>query len=575
MSHITNIMRKEIREMLSPGSVASILIMVVLFAGLGGLIGGEVEKSTALPEIAIVADDGTYYEYTYIDEQGETRTVVWNPIGSLTNYYGEDVDKIHVLESSTTASDDTIVDEMMDRGIANALVFPDIETFRQSMAESRSVSIQQLYIYEPTGMFGTVGSAIMSTVISLLNEDLSRILISEKGGEDYEFLTNPLTSSGDSIVTVVDGKLQTGITPGDISSMVSSQTMMIPIVIMIIIMMVGSIVISSMGSEKENKTLETLLTLPIRRTSIVAGKIVAAAVVGLIYGLAYMVGMSIYMGSMTGMLSSATGDVNLEALGMSLDMTDWALVMVSMFLSIVCALGICMILGAFSKNYKSAQTMTMPLSILAMIPMFVIMFTGWYGTGAVIQGVCFAIPFSHPMMAMQALMYGDVTLVLAGIAYMAVFAIVTVLITVKLYNSDVLITGLGQNKWVQMITRRNRSYEQRSEDNSRSTVRRQDQSDPCPRERGHGCPRVRIRHSEMLPRMRHIRTRRVGPRVQDGGRQDGDRRTRRYWRGIRHARGRGHVVPGTASPVRDTDRGRGHRPPQGHRQMGWRPPVPL
>jgi len=132
-----------------------------------------------------------------------------------------------------------------------------------------------------------------------------------------------------------------------------------------------------------------------------------------------------------------------------LTMTDYAILMLSMFLAIVCALGICMILGAFAKNYKSAQTMTMPLSIMAMLPMFVIMFSGWYGSGMIIKGVTFVIPFSHPMIAVQSLMFGDYSLVFAGIAYMAVFAAVAILITVRLYGSDILITGLGQSKAVQ------------------------------------------------------------------------------------------------------------------------------
>ena len=84
-----------------------------------------------------------------------------------------------------------------------------------------------------------------------------------------------------------------------------------------------------------------------------------------------------------------------------------------------------------------------------MLPMFVIMFSGWYGSGMVIKGVTFAIPFSHPMIAVQSLMFGDYTLVFTGIAYMAVFAAVTILITVRLYGSDILITGLGQSKAVQ------------------------------------------------------------------------------------------------------------------------------
>ena len=445
MSHMTSIIRKEVRELLTPGSVISVLVMVVLFAGLGGLIGGEVDSAAELPTFGfVVEEDGDYYDG-------------WNPYDVLcneTNYGAEADSKIVLMESSYDADSSEIIAEMEEKGVTSVLALPDAETFNESIRNGTPVTMEQYYMYEPTGLFGTVSSSVLSSVVSILNTSLSQKIVSSSGGDlDYGFVMNPIVSGGDDISTIVDGEVHTGITPSDISNEITSQTLMIPIVIMIIIMMVGSIVISSMGSEKENKTLETLLTMPIKRTSIVSGKIVAAAIVGLVYGLAYMVGMSIYMGSMTGSIAGSSS-VDLADLGMALDALDWALVMVSMFLAIVCALGICMILGAFAKNYKSAQTMTMPLSILAMIPMFIIMFTGWYGSGGVLQAITFAIPFSHPMMAMQALMYGDMTLVLGGIAYMAVFALVSILITVRLYNSDILITGLGQNKYIQTLTGR-------------------------------------------------------------------------------------------------------------------------
>ena len=444
MSHMTSIIRKEVRELLTPGSVISVLVMVVLFAGLGGLIGGEVDSAAELPTFGFVVDeDGQYYND-------------WNPYDVLCNEtnYGAEADSKIILMDSAYGDDEAILAEMREKGITSVLALPDADSFMESMTNGTQVTMKQYYLYEPTGLFGTVSSSVLSSVVSILNTSLSQGIMSSAGtGLDYNFVTNPIVSGTNDVSTIVDGEVHTGITPSDISNEITSQTLMIPIVIMIIIMMVGSIVISSMGSEKENKTLETLLTMPIKRTSIVSGKIVAAAIVGLVYGLAYMVGMSIYMGSMTGTIAGSSS-VNLEDLGMSLDILDWFLIMVSMFLAIVCALGICMILGAFAKNYKSAQTMTMPLSILAMIPMFIIMFTGWYGSGGVLQVITFAIPFSHPMMAMQALMYGDMTLVLGGIAYMAVFALVSILITVRLYNSDILITGLGQNKYVQSLTGR-------------------------------------------------------------------------------------------------------------------------
>ena len=439
---MTSIIKKEVRELLTPGSVISVLFMVVLFAGLGGLIGGEVDSAAELPTFGLIVEEGDYYDG-------------WNPTDVLASAYGEDADKIVMMDSTCDSSDADIVSEMQERGIANVIALPSIESFNQSIMDQTQVSVRQYYLYEPTGLFGSVSSTIMSSVVSILSNSLSQKLVADAGSDvDYQFLMTPIGTASEDISTIVDGEAHSGITPYDISNEITSQTLMIPIVIMIIIMMVGSIVISSMGSEKENKTLETLLTMPVKRTSIVSGKIVAAAVVGLVYGLAYMVGMSIYMGSMTGTITGSTS-VSLEDLGMALGAADWALVMISMFLAIVCALGICMILGAFAKNYKSAQTMTMPLSILAMIPMFIIMFTGWYGAGGAIQFITFIIPFSHPMMAMQALMYGDMTLVIGGIVYMAAFAIVSILITVRLYNSDILITGLGQNKYVQKLTGKN------------------------------------------------------------------------------------------------------------------------
>lgn len=433
MNHILNIMRKEIKEMLTPGSVISVLVMVVLFAGLGGLINSEVDKASEMPTIGYIGPtDGEFHE--------------WNIYTELRDMYGPAADyKIILIDGSDV---DSIMKSMDDNGLSTVISVPS--DIYSELGAGNQVSISQYYLYEPTGMFGSISSTVTTMIVSSLNTSLSKILIDEGSSSTYEFVTNPLVSGNDQINTIVNGVPYQGITPYDISSEVTNKTMMIPLVIMMIIIMVGSIVISSMGSEKENKTLETLLTLPIKRTSIVSGKILAASVVGLVYGLAYLVGMSIYMNAMTGSMS--TGSVDLDALGMSLDTMDWILIMISMFLAIVCALGMCMVLGAFAKNYKSAQTMMMPLSILAMIPMFITMFSGWYGSGMGVKAITFAIPFSHPMMAMQALMYGDVSLVLAGIAYTTVFAVAMIAVTVWLYRSDILITGLGQNKLVQKLT---------------------------------------------------------------------------------------------------------------------------
>ncbi len=42
-------------------------------------------------------------------------------------------------------------------------------------------------------------------------------------------------------------------------------------------------------------------------------------------------------------------------------------------------------------------------------------------------------------------------MVISGIAYMTIFAIASIMITVRLYRSDILITGLSQNRYVEKI----------------------------------------------------------------------------------------------------------------------------
>lgn len=98
-------------------------------------------------------------------------------------------------------------------------------------------------------------------------------------------------------------------------------------------------------------------------------------------------------------------------------------------------------IGVFARDYKSAQSLTMPLTFLAMIPMFVLMMKDFATLPGAVQAGLFAIPFTHPMMAMNNLMFGDYSLVVAGIVYEAVFATAMMVIAVVLFKKDILVTG--------------------------------------------------------------------------------------------------------------------------------------
>ena len=435
MSKLLNVMKKELRELINIESVLSMVLVVAIFVGLGFMIGQQTESASEPPVFGLVnLDNELDSEYSDL------------AISVMENAYlgagVEDPDQyiIRISVDGTVEDGEELISKMKELGIESTLVID--ENFTANIKNGTKGEIRTYYIAEGAGMMDGLNSDLTG-LIQRINAVLSKELITnDPVNGDYAFLSTPVKFKNDGINTYINGKIITGITPSDINGALMTQTFMIPIVIMIVIMVVGSILISSMGNEKENKTLETLLTLPVKRTTIVTGKILASAIMGLIYGGVYMAGMYVYMGSMT----AGIGDVDLSEIGLVLGPVEWIVTMLVMFVSIMCALGLCMILGAFVKSYKGAQTMTLPISVLAMIPMFIFMLSDWNSLGVGMRAIMFAIPFSHPMMVMQNLLFGNVLLVLAGLAYCTLFAIASILITVKLYNSDILLVGLGSTK---------------------------------------------------------------------------------------------------------------------------------
>ena len=413
MNHLWNLIKKELKELLTPVSVISIVVIALVFGVLGTTIGSETEKASELPTVGVYSiDTGPYGDLalTYIDD-----------------FYGTAAND-HVIEVTGIYGSDNIMDAMNDFGVNILLFFDTDYSSNISGGEGKGT----IYIYwseVSTGVFGAVPSAVVSTLIDHINKETAMEIT---GASDKD-----MTPVGVYNCTVFNGKVYEKTTPADISNALQSQSLLMPMLIMIVITMIGSMIISSMGNEKENKTLETLLTLPVRRTTIVSGKLIGSAIAGLIFGIVYLGGMYFYTNSIT----RGAGSLSLSDLGLTLSLADWGIVAAMIFLAILSALGICMILGAFVKNAKAAQTLTLPISMMAMIPMFVTMFFDFNTLPTVFQVLLFAIPFTHPMMIMNNLMLGETFMVWAGLGYLVIFALATIYITVRIYNSDILLTG--------------------------------------------------------------------------------------------------------------------------------------
>ncbi len=441
MSQLFTLVKKELKELLTPTALLSVIVVVIVLSGLGMLIGDETEDVTSLKPIgyADLSDDAAV-DYAQIG------------IDNLRAYYNlkEHPADEYVIKIETTAPYgseefyDQLLDAMESNDLETAIVITPGFNTNLNATEMKPGEIRSFWNQTDLSIFASISSVTSDDAIRLIGTAVTDTILKNKTtlSDDERRVAMAPAVSGE-YATFLKGGMHEGVTPGDVYSAMSQQTMFVPLIVMLIIVMIGSIVISSMGNEKENKTLETLLTLPVNRTMIVAGKLIGSTLAGLVMGALYMVGMFFYINGMSGVTSSG---VTMESLGLTLSVLDWVIVTAFMFLAIICALGLCMILGAIAKNYKAAQMYIMPISVLAIIPSFITMFSSIEGMPLFVRLLLYAIPFTHPMTIMQSLLFGNTTLIIGGAIYLVAIAALLFYLTVRIYNSDILITGLSHGE---------------------------------------------------------------------------------------------------------------------------------
>lgn len=219
-----------------------------------------------------------------------------------------------------------------------------------------------------------------------------------------------------------------------------SQFITMPIIVMILIVFAMQLAATSVASEKEEKTLETLLSLPISRFTILSGKLMGSVVVAAVGALAYMFGFSYYMSSFTTGFQTETA-VNLAEVGLAPSPVAYVLLGASLFVSLVSALSLAIIVSAFADNVRGAQAMVGYLYPVLFIPMIILMFTDINSLPFALKAVLLAIPYTHPMLAARAMFTENYLMAGLGIIYVAVFTVVVLYAAARLFATEKILTA--------------------------------------------------------------------------------------------------------------------------------------
>jgi len=316
--------------------------------------------------------------------------------------------------------------------------------FSNNITEGLKAELDVYTVFRGGGIAESTSSSMITSLLETFEEGLIFQKIDEKfPDEDPQTVLNPINMFEKSIIK---GK-GVDINPGVLFGLMMAQSTGMPVGIMMLLIFAMQLAATSVASEKEEKTLETLLTLPINRFTILAGKLTGSIIVAVVGAVAYLVGFNYYMGSFMGIMPAEVS-VDLAAIGLAPTPISYLLLGASLFVSLLSALALAISISVFAEDVRGAQALVGPLSMLLVFPMIFMMFTDVYALPFPLMIVLLAIPFTHPMLASKVAFTGDYLTAVIGIVYVSIFTIAVLYIAARLFGTEKILTAKLKFKWL-------------------------------------------------------------------------------------------------------------------------------
>lgn len=424
-----SLLRKEVKELMTIQTIISLFLSLAIFYLIGNIMGNVTSDLEEKAKSIVICDqDQSDFTKALISELKKEKDIKVKEVTLKSDNYQEELKKLD-LESVV----------IIPKGFSNTI-----------LVENKKAELINVSSMNTIAMSGTVSSSTSEQTVNAIKEAMKGTLLLYKdvSVSDAALIQNPVEEKNITIV----GDNSAEISVAALSSFVSTQGLFVPIVIFLLVMYASQMIISAIATEKVDKTLETLLSAPVSRVSVLSAKMLAAALVAALNAIVYMIGFSRFMNSLTGDTGSGSGkDISkyVSELGLKLQGTDYIFLGMQMFLTILIALSVSLILGALAKDVKSAQSLILPVMFAAMIPYMITLFIDIESLSIVPKTLIYAIPFTHTFVAVDNILFAKDALFWGGFAYQIVFLIVCMFFAVRVFMTDKLFTislSFGQKR---------------------------------------------------------------------------------------------------------------------------------
>jgi len=411
-------MKKEIKEMLRDPKIllGMILMPLIVFPIMGAAINistSAVEKSMRSATLAVMKLD-----------QGVMADGLISAFKAL---------NVSLLEIQASTVEEAI-ENLQKANITTLIVIP--QGFTENLTAGLKGELDVYAIIRSISLSEGAKASAANIPISIYEKILVRQAIKQAFPDrEPENVLDPITVKS---FVMFKGRLL-NVSPDFLQGVFMSQSFGFPMVIMLLLISAMQIAATSISIEKEEKTLETLLTLPVGRLSILAGKLAGSVVVAAAGALAAMIGVNFYTSSIFSFVPADS--VDLAALGLALSSFAYFLVGVTMFVTIISALALAICIAVFSENVREAQSLIGPFSLLVILPSLILMFADIDVLPFYFQIILYLMPYTHSILAFKAAFIGDYFTMLRSIAYISLFTLIVLYIAAKIFTTEKVITA--------------------------------------------------------------------------------------------------------------------------------------
>lgn len=329
--------------------------------------------------------------------------------------------------------------EASSRDLNILLVIP--EGFSSNITMGVRVKLQVYSVIEGFSLISTIPSSTIQAYIATYRDILVYSLLRRVAPDvDPGFILNPVSLDE---YTVVQGSTVKA-PPSIIFQRLFSQSLMLPFSMFMVVIVAMQIAATSMAKEKEGKTLEILLTLPIKRVHILMGKLAGSILIAIIGSASYLSGFTIYMSSF-----SLIPQEGLVELGipveyvkiMEIPVQGYVVMGILLILSLIALLSIAIGLSALADDVRSAQSLLGIVFIPLIIPFLFTIFTDVNSLPIALRILVYAIPLSYPILSVNSILSGDYLTPIIGIVYLAIFTLSTLYVSAWFFGSEKILTA--------------------------------------------------------------------------------------------------------------------------------------